>query len=43
MVIRIWSAPRCIDKADHLEFSIGRRLRFSLRVSEFNEASVESE
>jgi hypothetical protein len=33
MVIRIWSAPRCIDKADHLELGIGRRFHFSLRVA----------
>ena len=32
MVIRIWSALRCFDKADHLELSIGRRLYFLMRV-----------
>ena len=33
MVIRIWSALRCIDKADHLDLGIGRRVHFSLRVA----------
>ena len=31
MVIRIWSALRCFDQADHLELSIGYRLHFSIR------------